>query len=66
MLFQQYIKHVKHLAHKSYKILKENSPPIKLKSQIQRGTLNKASNANDLNQVLKLAEELRIKHYLKF
>ena len=54
------------LAHKSYKLLKENPPPIKAESQIQRGTLNKLSNANDLNQVLNLTEELRIKNYLKF
>ena len=48
------------LPHKSYKILKENPPPIKSEPQIQRVTLNKPSNANELNQVLKLAEELRI------
>ena len=40
--------------------MKENRPPIKSESQIQRVTLNKPSNANDLHQVLKLAEELRI------
>ena len=46
--------------------MKENPPPIKSELQIQWGTLNKPSNANDLNQVLKLAEKLRIKNYLKF
>ena len=62
MFFQLYIENVEHVHHTkvSYKILKDNPPPIKSESQIQWGTLNKPSNENDLNQVLKLAEELRI------
>ena len=46
------------LPHQSYKILKENPLPLKSESQIQQGTVNEPSNANDLYQVLKLAEEV--------
>ena len=58
------------LPHQSLKILKENLLLFKSESQIQRGTVNEPSNANDLYQVLKLAEEvnepLNINNYLKF
>ena len=59
MFFQLYIENVEHVYHT--KVIKYWRA-----TRHQLNQNRKSSGENDLNQVLKLAEELRIKNYLKF
>ena len=59
MFFQLYVENVEHVYHT--KVIKYWRT-----TRHQLNQNRKSSRENDLNQVLKLAEELRIKNYLKF